>query len=154
MWKKNVIRHKLNIVSKQLQDKLFICNPILSDTLLEHRKLCLEMEKLRFVETNQKQSEYRQNADQIPDLEVYKSIQEQKRKKTTEFIQNYSKVSRENVRSGFKKCLQLLKTKHNNQNTNDDEFGKMEQNKKQFRTQESPFENLGFPDNMSYPKRV
>ena len=34
MWKKNVIRHKNITVAKQLQEKLFLLNPILSKTLL------------------------------------------------------------------------------------------------------------------------
>jgi len=37
MWKKNVIKHKTQLHAKQLEEKLFILNPILRKTLLEYR---------------------------------------------------------------------------------------------------------------------
>ena len=85
---------------------------------------------------------------------MYKHIQEKKRNKTSERIQHYSNCSRENIKKGFKECLDILRTKHN-QKQNEEEFGQQnEGKKKQFRTSESPCENLGFPDNMMYEKRA
>lgn len=85
---------------------------------------------------------------------MYKHIQEKKRNKTSERIQEYSNRSRDNIKKGFKECLDILRTKHN-QKQNEEEFGKQNENKKkQFRTSESPCENLGFPDNMIYDKRA
>lgn len=43
---------------------------------------------------------------------MYKNIQEKKRNKTSEAIQEYSKKSRENIKAGFKECLDILRTKH------------------------------------------
>lgn len=50
MWKKNVIRFKMNNMKRDLEDKLFLANPILGKTLLSHRRECCDMEKLKFVE--------------------------------------------------------------------------------------------------------
>lgn len=50
MWKKNVIRFKMNNMKRDLEDKLFLANPILGKTLLHHRRECTDMEKLKFVE--------------------------------------------------------------------------------------------------------
>ena len=38
MWKKNVIRHKINLVKNELRDKLFLLNQNLGKTLLSHKK--------------------------------------------------------------------------------------------------------------------
>lgn len=52
MWKKNVIRFKMNNMKRDLEDKLFLVNPILGKTLLSHRTQCCEMEKLKFVDVS------------------------------------------------------------------------------------------------------
>ena len=86
-------------------------------------------------------------------MEVYKNNQEKKRIKTSENIQDYSNKSRDNIKRGFKECLEILRSKHNSKQ-NEDDYGKNQLKKKQFRTTESPYENLGFPDSMVYEKRA
>lgn len=38
MWKKNVIRYKINNVKMELRDKLFLLNTNLGKTLIAHKK--------------------------------------------------------------------------------------------------------------------
>lgn len=38
MWKKNVIRHKTRNSRMALEEKLFLLNPVLGDTLMKHRR--------------------------------------------------------------------------------------------------------------------
>jgi hypothetical protein len=38
MWRKNVIKHKIQSCALALEEKLFILNPIMSKTLLDIRK--------------------------------------------------------------------------------------------------------------------
>ena len=149
MWKKNVIGHKTNNYKRVLAEKLFILNPILRMTLLGHRKNCCDMEKLRFIDLNQQQ--YGLSAD-IPKLEEFKSMQEKKRKQVNEKIQEFSKKCRENIRDGFKNCLDALrKTQYST--AFEDDFAKRNENTNLFRLKESAYENLGFPESLSYEKR-
>lgn len=149
MWKKNVIGHKTNNYKRVLAEKLFFLNPILRGTLLMHRKNCCDMEKLRFIDLNQQQ--YGFSAD-IPKLDEFKSMQEKKRKQVNEKIQEFSKKSRDNIRDGFKACLEALrKTQYST--AFEDDFAKRNENTNLFRLKESAYENLGFPENLSYEKR-
>ena len=50
MWKKNVIRHKINLVKNELRDKLFLLNLHLGKTLLQHKKQLTELSKLKFID--------------------------------------------------------------------------------------------------------
>ena len=74
MWRRNVTRNKTDSYALQLEEKLFFLNPYLCDALLKHRKLCYEMESLRFIDLKQKQVLESQT------LEQFKHNQEQKRK--------------------------------------------------------------------------
>lgn len=149
MWKKNVIGHKTNNYQHVLAEKLFILNPVLRPILLNHRKHCTEMEKLRFIDLNQQQ--YGLSAE-IPKLEEFKTMQEKKRKAVNEKIQEFSKKSRENIREGFKLSLDTLR-KNNYSAAFEDDFGKRNENQNLFRLKESAYENLGFPDSMNYERR-
>ena len=54
MWKRNVVRHKIEDCSKMLQEKLFLLNPHLRASLLHLRKNSLELSKdLTFLNTKQ-----------------------------------------------------------------------------------------------------
>lgn len=149
MWKKNVIGHKTINYKRVLKEKLFILNPILRPTLLIHRKNCCDMEKLRFLDLNQQQ--YGLSAD-IPKLDEFKSMQEKKRKQVNEKIQEFSKKCRENIREGFKSCIEALK-KNPYSPAFEDDFAKRNENTNLFRLKESAYENLGFSENLSYEKR-
>ena len=50
MWKKNVIKYKINNVKLELKEKLFLLNNNLNKTLLEHRANLCELSKLKFLE--------------------------------------------------------------------------------------------------------
>lgn len=149
MWKKNVIGHKTSNYQHILSEKLFILNPDLRPILLNHRKHCTEMEKLRFIDLNQQQ--YGLSAE-IPKLDEFKTMQEKKRKAVNEKIQEFSKKSRENIREGFKISLDTLR-KNNYSAAFEDDFGKRNENQNLFRLKESAYENLGFPDSMNYERR-
>ena len=86
MWKRNVTKHKLNTYKQQLSDKLFFLNPVLADTLISHRSVCCEMEKLRFFELTKLQD--------TVNLEEFRQMQEEKRKYIREKIEDLSRRSR------------------------------------------------------------
>ena len=104
---------------------------------------------IRFINISQQQ--YGITTD-IPTLESFKAFQERKRKIVNERIQEFSKKCRENIREGFQACLDALK-KCQNSNQGEDEFAKKNENQNQYRLKESAYDQLGFPDNMSYEQR-
>lgn len=151
MWKKNVIKNKTNKKAKELEDKLFILNPLLQKTLLLFRKNTYDMaENLRFINLDTK--DIFTMADSTYTLDIFKQFQEKQRKNINEKIQNYSKTCREIVRKGFEDSLNQLKTQNYIVAT-EEEMGGQKKNQNFFRLKESAYENLGFSDNMSYEKR-
>ena len=101
MWRKNVIRHKINNCKRELEDKLFFLNPTFRKTLLKHKEMCINMESLRFIEVSNETQQF-EMSNQVPSLETFKANQEKKRKSVNEKIQEYSQDCREIVRDGFK----------------------------------------------------
>ena len=96
MWKKNVIKHKIMVCCKVLEDKLFFLNPIMRETLINVRKQTYDMqENLRFIGWDNQQSVLFQ--EQTFTLEGFKTMQENYRKKITERIRQYSRESRKIV---------------------------------------------------------
>lgn len=144
MWIRNVTRHKVSNYKKSLEEKLFILHPVLQETLKQHRKLCCEMEELRFVDLTQQV--------EVQKLKEFAENQEKKRKFVNERVQEISKRARENVRAGFKECLDQLRKKKSSAPI-DDDFTKKESQPNMVRLKENAYENLGFPENMSYEKR-
>jgi len=107
MWRKNVIKHKTKTCSEALEEKLFILNPILRNTLIKFRSNTFEMqESLRFI--GLEQSKYT-DTEATYTLETFRELQEATRNKITDQIQEYSKNCRKIVKDGFTDCLDLLK---------------------------------------------
>lgn len=79
--------------------------------------------------------------------------QEKKRALVSERIQEFSKRSRDIIRYGFKQCLDILRKKKSTGPTDDDFTKKPEAQAGALRLKESAYENLGFPDNMTYERR-
>ena len=148
-WKENVIRHKTNNIKRQLQEKLILLHPILGPCILEHRKYCFEMEKLRFIEVVQSNN---YNMQEVPTLTVFKANQEAQRKKVKDIIEEISKKCRQNVLKGFQECLNELRKNQYNSNL-EDEFSKKNNTQNFFRVKENAYESLGFPDSMNYEQR-
>lgn len=85
MWKRNVIRTKSQHYAKQLNEKLFILNPILRKTLINFRGNTVTMTtSLKFIETENKENSY--NSENTFNLEEFKQLQEKKKKTVMEQI--------------------------------------------------------------------
>lgn len=69
-----------------------------------------------------------------------------------ESIQEYSSRCRQNIRDGFQKCLEKLRSKKfSNDQDVQEESKNDQQNLPMYK--ETAYENLGFPDNMTYEQR-
>ena len=116
------------------------------------------METSRFIGFDSQQYGA-QSEDGILTLEEFKIIQEMYRKKVNDRIRTYSNECRKIVQVGFDKSLDILRKNHYVAN-NEEEFGGGAGAAKSgaagsnfFRLKESAYENLNFPDNMTYEKR-
>jgi dynein heavy chain len=84
-------------------------------------------------------------------LQNFATFQDSTRKRVQEKIKNCSCECRKIVKKGFEDQLEKLRRKDTT--PNDDENVRRPENQKFFRIKESAYENLKFPDNMSYEKR-
>ena len=147
MWRRNLNKIKTMKNAKALEEKLFIVHPILSKTLRNFRSICCQMEQLRFIDLTKKV--------EIQDLEHFDEQQKDRREFVKESILEFSKLARENVREGFKLCLDELR-KAKPTSTAVQDYARKDGGATQggvLRLKESAYENLGFPDNMDYERR-
>ena len=145
MWKRTVNKFKTANFAKSLEEKLFILHPVLSKALLKHRMVCCDIEELRFIDTNKQVEVQKPNE--------FASTQEKKREAVAERIQELSKRARDNVRNGFKVCLDILRQKKSTGPSDEDMTKKSAGTAGTSRAKESAYEALGFPDNMTYERR-
>lgn len=71
----------------------------------------------------------------------------------SEAISEYSKRCRENIREGYKHCLDMLKKQQQLLQVEDDVMKQEQADVNFLRIKESSYENLGFSDNMTYEQR-
>ncbi|KRX08296.1 P-loop containing nucleoside triphosphate hydrolase [Pseudocohnilembus persalinus] len=150
-WKHFVFKERLVKVQKSLNEKLFILNPIYQQTLLEHRSISVDFERLRFVNVS----------EQFPPMSLEKFGEEQAKHRAdvVNKLQESSKKLHENCLSGIKKVIDEMRQQiqngmpneeeqfASNHNNNQLEMGNDMDEKKQI------LEKLGFPPNMDYDLR-
>ena len=145
MWKRNVIRYKIEDCAKILEEKLFFLNPHLRTSLLAVRKNSLELSKdLTFLTTKQESSQICIN------LEQFKSLQDKRRREVIKELTEQSKINREIVSRGFDKCLQNLHNEPKGQENNEDFLLKKRDISSKANRRENAYEFLGFGVQMSY----
>lgn len=148
MWKRNVIRHKIEDCSKMLEEKLFLLNPHLRSCLLNLRKNSLTMSKdLSFLATKPESSQVSVN------LDTFKLLQEKKRREVTRSLIEQARVNKELVSAGFEKCLVSLQSEQKTQKEGDDVLLKKKNLSNKANRRENAYEFLGFGIQMSYEQR-
>ena len=153
-WVKILKRNHRSQIISQLNEKLFIANPIFQQLLMNHKSMCLEIERLRFIEL------MRLETGEILGLDDFKLSQEKKRSYVVESLQKYSNNLHQNVRAGVRMILEKLRDHIINEMANDeDQFNEelkalASDNKEKRRTNErNKFEELGFPPFLNYVHR-
>jgi len=157
MWRKNIISHKRAKARRMLEEKLFILDDIFRDKLLKHREQCIEMQKLRFVDLAKASTE-------CANLEDFSADQSKHKELVSEKIQNCSERCRVNVKSAIDKMLNELRERivaelslDEEQRKNNPSSSAMNQAggnaSMKGKKSNSVFENLGFPDHMTYGHR-
>jgi len=153
-WVKILKRNHRSQIISQLNEKLFIANPIFQQLLMNHKSMCLEIERLRFIELA------RLETGEILGLEDFKLSQEKKRSYVVESLQKYSNNLHQNVRAGVRMILEKLRDHIINEMANDeDQFNEelkalASDTKEKRRTNDrNKFEELGFPPFLNYVHR-
>ncbi|RZK66773.1 MAG: hypothetical protein EOO95_04840, partial [Pedobacter sp.] len=114
-WVKILKRNHRSQIISQLNEKLFIANPIFQQLLINHKNMCLEIERLRFIELA------RLETGEILGLEDFKLSQEKKRSYVVESLQKYSNSLHQNVRAGVRMILEKLRDHIINEMANDED---------------------------------
>ena len=151
-WIKILRRNRKNQIISRLNESLYIANPIFQQLLVNHKGMCLEIERLRFVEL------LRLETAEIQSLEEFKLNQEKKRNYVIETLQDYSKNLHQNVRAGVKMILEKLRNHIVNEMANDEDQFNEELKELANETKSKPpgknvFEALGFPEFLNYVHR-
>ena len=89
----------------------------------------------------------------VPTIQLFKQNQEKKQRLINESIQEQSNRCRQNVREGFQACLDELRRKQYQKEKDDDMMRPQNDQQQHPRYKETAYENLGFPDNMTYEDR-
>jgi len=152
-WVKILRKNQRNACKAQLNEKLFIANPLFQKIILKHKEYCLEIEALRFVDIGQQIQQV-----EVQSLEDFKTNQEKKRAEVVEILQEYSIKLHDNARAGIKKILEKLRDHIIDEMANDEDKGQDElrdiaQEAKHHLNSKNVFEALGFPEFMNYGHR-
>lgn len=114
-WIRILRRNHKNQIISQLNEKLFIANPIFQQLIVNHKGMCLEIEALRFIEL------LRLETGEIQSLDDFKLNQEKKRASVVENLQNFSHSLHENARAGIKIVLKALRDHIQSETANDED---------------------------------
>ena len=155
MWRKNILSHKRAKARRMLEEKLFFLDDIFRPKLLNHRAYCNEMQKLRFLDLTK-------TVDCVT-IEEFASIQQKQKTVVSEKIQSFSEKCRVNVKQAIDNMLSELRERiiselaldeeqrKNNPSSALNQVGSTTAMKR--KKSNSVFENLGFPDHMTYGHR-
>jgi len=142
---------------RMLEERLFTLDDIFRPRLLIHRGLCTDMQKLRFVDVIKASSECQK-------LEDFSSEQQKQKEKISEKIQDCSERCRANVKYAIENMLSELRERIISELALDEEQRKNNPSSAtamnnqggggmKHKKSNSVFENLGFPDHMTYGHR-
>ena len=156
MWRKNILQHKRAKSRRMLEEKLFTLDDIFRPKLLNHRSYCNEMQKMRFLDLSK--------TVECATIEEFASIQQKQKTLVSEKIQTYSEKCRVNVKQAIDNMLSELRERIISELALDEEQRKNNPSSAmnqvnstaaamKRKKSNSVFENLGFPDHMTYGHR-
>ena len=148
VWKETIKQEARKKASTKLKEKLFFLHDTFRKHLMIHRDYCINMEKLRFVDTS--------SNIETQNIKKYSDIQSKMRKDTNKRIGNYSSKCRENIEGCIGKVLQDLKQRIDAETKLDEERRKVNPIQStttlalKEKSSQGVFEELGFPPGMTY----
>ena len=146
MWQRNINRYRRDRRKKKLEEKLYSADPSYSKVLLNHRNICLDIEKMKFIDIPG-------HIDQLS-LNEFIERQEKRIEEVRVFIKEISKNIRENINSGILAIMNQLREDIVMGIDAEKNYGKL--NLQMFphaRKICALYEKMGFPENMSYGQR-
>ena len=150
-WRKRIWAARKKQITDDLEEKLFYLDPIYREHLLQHKGYMCEMARLRLVDV-QKQSD-------TGNIDEFSQRQKKKRKEAGTKVREYSAKCRENIRTLIKRSLDKLRNRILLEKSLNDDRGATKTSSADPNGNNKPvtanpvFENLGFPENMTYGHR-
>ena len=146
MWLRNVNRFRRDRRKKKLEDKLYSADPSYGKVLLNHRHMCMDIEKMKFIEIPG-------YLDQLT-LDEFFRRQHERIEEVKEYIKDSSKHLRENVLQGVVSIMNQLREDIVMDIAEEKNYGKLDlQMFPHARKICNLYEKMGFPENMSYGQR-
>ncbi|OMJ83653.1 hypothetical protein SteCoe_15380 [Stentor coeruleus] len=146
MWQRNVNRIRRSHRKKKLEEKLYSVDSQYSKVLLNHRYMCLDMEKMRFIDIPG-------HLEQMP-LNDFLERQYQRIEEVRKYIEDANKTLRTNVRQGVTNIMNQLREEIVMDIAEKKNYGKLNlQMLPPVRRICALYEKMGFPENMSYDQR-
>ena len=147
MWRRSCKNLKQQVARKSLKEKLFFNCPELKRVSFEVKKIFYELSQAKFINLN-----YTKEASQeIGTIEDFVNKQNKIAKDVQIKIRNDSQICHEKVISAFEAQLDNLRNKLESKEEND--VSRKLEGKMIMRANNNPYENLNFPENMSYDRR-
>lgn len=146
MWLRNVNHYRRERRRKKLEEKLYLVDDSYSKVLLTHRTMCLEIEKMKFIEIPG-------YLDQLT-LTEFVAKQRERIHEVRTYIIETKRVLRDNILQGVVSIMNQLREDIVMDIAAEKNYGKL--NLQMFplaRKIVSLYEKMGFPENMSYGQR-
>jgi hypothetical protein len=147
MWRKSCKNLKQEVARKLLKEKLIFNCPELKRVSFEVKKIFYELSQAKFINLN-----YTKEASQdIGTIEDFVAKQSKIARDVQIKIRNDSQTCHEKVIAAFEAQLDILRNKLESKEEND--VSKKLEGKMIMRANNNPYENLNFPENLSYDRR-
>ncbi|KAL4470156.1 hypothetical protein ABPG72_009081 [Tetrahymena utriculariae] len=148
-WCKIIYQQRHKQLGDILNEKLFILKPIYQKLLLNHRALCYDIEKLRFVDV--------QGSDTLT-LQEFQDLQQNQRSDVASKLETFSQKLHDNCRKGIKEEIDQLRLKILKAKSNEEEQMREQAHEVSIKNQvmdekKQIWESLGFPQDMNYGQR-
>ena len=147
LWRKSYKSFKKKVAMKNLEEKLFINYPELKNAIIKTKNVLYQISQLVFLDLNFQQN----NNNEVIEISEFIQLQENKANQTQNKIERLSKECHQIYLTSLDNRLEILRNEVALNNENDNVIKK--NNNQVHRNRENPYENLGFPWDMSYDKR-
>lgn len=121
MWRRNILHKRREEVRTNLSEKLFFLDPVFCPVILQHRRICKEIENYRLVNLSTGLST--SSGSETLTLQEFKRNQAIQREIIGNKIQEASNISRVRFRQGINAVLDELRMRINEFNNEDPSGG-------------------------------
>ena len=147
MWKRNVNRYRRNKRSKKLEEKLFWIDKVYSELLIQHKTLCFDIERIRFIDLPSSPEGFT--------LQGFNELQKKRQSELRNTLGSIGQMLRDNINTYIRQIMDELREKIVSDIASEKHVVKGAPGNlgPPGRPVCALYEKLGFPENMSFGQR-